>query len=54
MESRRKEEWQRGSDGKEEGSVVDISVVGDGGWGKRSLGHGYNSLTGMCYYRSNN
>lgn len=24
-----------------------ITVVGDGGWGKRTYGHGYNSSTGV-------
>lgn len=26
--------------------VGDIAVVGDGGWGKRSLGHSYDANTG--------
>lgn len=45
MKSRREEEFQRAV--KKTDDVADIAVVGDGGWGKRSLGHSYDSLTGM-------
>ena len=44
MEERRQDEWSRA--GVDEGCLADITVVGDGGWGKRSLGHGYDSKTG--------
>ena len=50
MEERRFEEWT--ASGVGEGEIADISVVGDGGWGKRSLGHSYDSTTGkylVCY-----
>lgn len=44
MEERRELEWYGAGVG--EGEVADITVVGDGGWGKRSLGHSYDSPTG--------
>lgn len=47
MGNRRREERRLQLIGEEE-DIVDIDVIGDGGWGKRSLGHGYDSLTGSC------
>ena len=44
MASRREAEKARGEETAD--GVVEISVVGDGGWGKRSLGHSYDALTG--------
>jgi len=34
---------------KSDNGVADICVVGDGGWGKRSLGHSYDSKTGIFF-----
>lgn len=44
MKQRRQEEWERV--GVEMDSIANISVVGDGGWGKSSLGHSYDANTG--------
>lgn len=49
MSARRDEEYKNGKNGEEEGGIVDIAVVGDGGWGKRSLGHSYDALTGIFH-----
>lgn len=45
MIERKAEEWEAADVAS--GKPADITVVGDGGWGKRSLGHSYDSNTGM-------
>lgn len=47
MDQRRKLELNKSA--IKNGDVADVTVVGDGGWGKRSLGHSYDSLTGNCF-----
>ena len=43
MKRRRDQEYNRA---EKVNGFAHVSVVGDGGWGKRSLGHSYNSSTG--------
>lgn len=49
MKAAREKEWELASGGE----VRNIAVVGDGGWGKRSLGHSYNSQTGNSFILDN-
>lgn len=49
MDKYKRVEWEEGE--KNADGQAEIAVVGDGGWGKRSLGHSYDALTGIqfCY-----
>lgn len=47
MQESRRKEWNGAvKKGSQEDAKAQIEVIGDGGWGKRSLGHSYNSATG--------
>lgn len=45
MESCREQEYKAAE--VDSSGYADVSVIGDGGWGKRSLGHSYDALTGI-------